>query len=125
MRGVYSSITDIRRKIFTEIARMAYNGNYHDLEEIPYKIIPGEIGTYRGSVFLERAIVGERLRLAMGLPLRPIDQHAPLTTGVSESIVAEKYYEPPLINIIKFACHACPDNQVTVTAPFRAKMPTS
>lgn len=115
MRGVYSSITDIRRKIFTEIARMAYNGNYHDLEEIPYKIIPGEIGTYRGSVFLERAIVGERLRLAMGLPLRPIDQHAPLTTGVSESIVAEKYYEPPLINIIKFACHACPDNQVTVT----------
>ena len=115
MRGVYSSITDIRRKIFTEIARMAYNGNYHDLEEIPYKIIPGEIGTYRGSVFLERAIVGERLRLAMGLPLRPIDQHAPLTTGISESIVAEKYYEPPLINIIKFACHACPDNQVTVT----------
>lgn len=115
MRGVYSSITEIRRKIFTEIARMAYDGNYHDLEEIPYKIIPGEIGTYRGSVFLERAIVGERLRLAMGLPLRPIDQHAPLTTGVNESIIAEKYYEPPLINIIKFACHACPDNQVTVT----------
>lgn len=115
MRGVYSSITEIRRKIFTEIARMAYDGNYHDLEEIPYKIIPGEIGTYRGSVFLERAIVGERLRLAMGLPLRPIDQHAPLTTGVTESIIAEKYYEPPLINIIKFACHACPDNQVTVT----------
>ena len=27
----------------------------------------------------------------------------------------EKYYEPPLINIIKFACHACPENRVIVT----------
>lgn len=115
MRGVYSSVTDIRRKIFTEIARMAYNGNYSIIEELPYKIIPGEVATYRESVFLERAIVGERLRLAMGLPLRPIDQHAPLSTGISESAIAEKYYEPPLINIIKFACHACPDKQVKVT----------
>lgn len=115
MRGIQSSITDIRRKIFTEIARMAYNGDYSVIEELPYKIIPGEVATLRESIFLERAIVGERLRLAMGLPLRPIDQHAPLTQGISESIIAEKYYEPPLINIIKFACHACPDNEVRVT----------
>ena len=27
----------------------------------------------------------------------------------------EKYYEPPLINIIKFACHSCPENRVLVT----------
>ena len=76
---------------------------------MPYKIIPGEVATYRESIFLERAIVGERLRLAMGLPLRPVDQHTILSTGISESAIAEKYYEPPLINIIKFACHACPD----------------
>ena len=24
MRGIYSSVTDIRRKVFTEIARLAY-----------------------------------------------------------------------------------------------------
>ena len=39
-------------------------------EELPYKIIPGEVGNFRNDVFLERAIVGERLRLAMGLPCR-------------------------------------------------------
>ena len=110
MRGIYSSVTDIRRKIFTEIARMAYDGDYSVIEELPFKIIPGEVATYRESIFLERAIVGERLRLAMGLPLRKIDQHTLLSNGISESAIAEKYYEPPLINIIKFACHACPDN---------------
>ena len=83
MRGVYSSVTDIRRKIFTEIARMAYDGDYSVIEELPYKIIPGEVATYRESIFLERAIVGERLRLAMGLPLRPVDQHTILSTGIS------------------------------------------
>ena len=26
MRGIYNSVTDIRRKVFTEIARLAYEG---------------------------------------------------------------------------------------------------
>ena len=29
--------------------------------------------------------------------------------------VAEQYYEPPLINIIPYACHACPTNQYKVS----------
>ena len=78
MRGIYSSVNRIRRQIFTEIARMSYEGgDYSRIEELPYKIIPGEVAQYRESIFLERAIVGERLRLAMGLPLRPMAEHAP------------------------------------------------
>ena len=116
MRGIYTNITEIRRKIFTEVARLAYEGgDYRRMEELPYKIIPGEVASYRDSVFLERAIVGERLRLAIGLPLRKMTEHAPISQGIDESAVAEKYYEPPLINIIKFACHACPDREVRVT----------
>ena len=66
MRGIYSSVTDIRRKVFTEVARLAYEGgDYSRVEELPYKIVPGEVAKYRDSIFLERAIVGERLRLAM------------------------------------------------------------
>ena len=96
MRGIYSSVTDIRRKVFTEVARLAYEGgDYSRIEDLPYKIVPGEKASYRESIFLERAIVGERLRLAMGLPLRPVDEHAPLSTGVEESAIAEKYYDPP------------------------------
>ena len=116
MRGLYSSKTKIRRQIFTEIARMAYEGDdCKKLDELPYKILPGEMATYRESIFLERAIVGERLRVAMGMSLRPIAEHAQISQGVEASVVEEKYYEPPLINVIKFACNSCPEKRELVT----------
>ena len=63
MRGIYSSVTDIRRRVFTEIARLSYEGgDLAELARLPYAILPGEVGTYRESIFLERAIVSERLR---------------------------------------------------------------
>ena len=53
MRGLYSSKTKIRHEIFTEIARMAYEGgDCSRLDELPYKIVPGEIASYRESIFL-------------------------------------------------------------------------
>ena len=116
MRGLYSSKTEIRHKIFTEIARMAYEGQSPEiLEELPYKIVPGEIATYRDSIFLERAIVGERLRLAMGLPCRNASEHAPVSDNIEAADRAETYYTPPLINVIKFACNACKEKRVHVT----------
>lgn len=116
MRGIYSNKTEIRHQVFTEIARMAYEGgDYSRIEELPYKLVPGEIGTYYNNIFLERAIIGERLRATMGLPIRNLSEHAPLADGISKSAIAEKYYEPPLINIIKFACHACPEKRTFVT----------
>ena len=115
MRGIPSSLTDIRKKVFTEVARLAYDGDYQRMEEIPYTIIPGEEARYRESIFLERAIVGERVRVAMGLPLQPVDRPSQITEGLSESAIADKYYEPPLINIIHYACHACPTRQYRIT----------
>ena len=116
MRGLYSSKTHIRHSIFTEIAKMAYKGDDPSkLEDLPYTIIPGEVSEYRNDIFIERAVVGERLRVAMGMSLRSITEHAPISQGVEASIIEEKYYEPPLINVIKFACNACAENRVFVT----------
>ena len=119
MRGIYTSVNDIRKRVFAEVARLSYSyqddGDLSEMEQIPYRIIPGEVSVYRESVFLERAIVKERMRLAMGLTLRTAAEHAPVSTGAIECVKPEKYYQPPLINIIKFACHACPDNVVKVT----------
>ena len=75
MRGIYNSVTDLRRQVFTAIASMAYDDNTDyskRMEEIPYEILPGTKAKYRDSIFLERAIIGERLRLGMGLPVRDI-----------------------------------------------------
>ena len=108
MRGIPSLITDIRKKVFTEVARMAYSGDYTDMEDIPFKIVPGQSPLHRESVFLERAIAGERARLAMGLSLQPVQTRTLLTEGMDQAAIAEQYYEPPLVNIIPYACHACP-----------------
>ena len=116
MRGIPSLITDIRKKVFTEVARMAYaGGDYTHAEELPFVIVPGDQPLHRESIFLERAIAGERVRLAMGLNLRPVQTRMLMTQGMSAAAVAEQYYEPPLVNIIPYACHACPTNQYKVT----------
>ena len=116
MRGIPSLITDIRKKGCGEGARRAYAGNgYEAANELPYKIVPGDRPLHRESVFLERAIAGERVRLAMGLSLRPSDGRHLVTEGMDAAAVAEQYYEPPLVNIIPYACHACPTNQYKVT----------
>lgn len=118
MRGIYTSVNDLRKRVYAEVARLSYDykdGDLSQMEQIPYRVIPGEVSVYRDSVFLERAIVKERMRLSMGLPLRSPTEHAPVSTGAEECVKPEKYYQPPLINIIKFACHACPDNVVRIT----------
>ena len=116
MRGIPSLITDIRKSVFTEVARLAYAGNgYEKVDELPYIIVPGDQPLHRESVFLERAIASERVRLAMGLNLRPIQTRHLMTEGMDQAAIAEQYYEPPLINIIPYACHACPTNQYKVT----------
>ena len=89
------------------------------IEELPYEIIPGEVGSFRNDVFLERAIVGERLRLAMGLPCRSAAEHAPLSDRIELADKPETYYTPPLINVIKFACNACHEKRVYVTDGYR------
>jgi len=116
MRGIPSLITDIRKKVFTEVARMAYAGKgYEGVDELPYIIVPGDQPLHRESVFLERAIASERVRLAMGLNIRPIQTRHLMTEGMDAAAVAEQYYEPPLVNIIPYACHACPTDRYMVS----------
>ena len=117
MRGVHTVVNDIRRKVFTEVARMSFEGgNYAEIiRRLPHKIIPGEVARYRQSILVERAVVGERLRLAVGLPVRDLSEYTSTADSIEESAVAEKYYEPPLINVITFACNACPPKQVRVS----------
>ena len=112
-----SVVTDLRKMIFTEVARVAYESEHvaKDLEEIPYLITPDEVPRYRESIYRERQIAAERVRLAMGLSLRPENRPVNITSGISRSTIADKYYEPPLMQVIPSACDKCPDNQYFVT----------
>ena len=117
MRGVHSAIDDLRRDVFAQVARLAYEGgDYSRIDEIPYQIVPGEEARYRDSVFRERAVVVERLRLACGLPLRSAAEFGPASKGIEEANIPEKYYDPPLVNVITFACNSCPEKEIRISS---------
>ena len=121
MRGVHSAVDDIRRGVFKEVALLAYEGG--DLERvnmIPYKMIKGEVAQYRQDVFLERAIIKERLRLALGMNTQPPEEQLPISATIHEmeemaASGSTKHFEKPLVNIIPFACNACPPKQIRIT----------
>ena len=120
MRGLFTPITKIRRQVFSEVARFAYERDLDSLDftyfyESAYRIIPGEVPQYRDSVFKERAIIRERIRLALGLPLRPADNYQPFTDGMADCASRDKVLDVPLVNIIPFACTACPTDRFFVT----------
>ncbi len=164
MRGIDTPVRQMRRHIFKEIAQLAYHSDnlnddvealpykivnpetpiyresiYRereivreqirlamglslrpedqpvDVEALPYKIVNPETPIYRESIYREREIVREQIRLAMGLSLRPEDQPVHVTQGLEESNIDEKYYEPPMIQVIPSACNACPENDYIVT----------
>jgi len=120
MRGIQTSITEIRHKVFKEIAKVAFEMEENDninarIEEIPYKITPGEVPKYRESIYRERAIAQERVRLAMGMSLRPENAPVHVTSGLNASNISDNYYEPPLMQVIPSACDMCIPNAYWVT----------
>ena len=117
MRGLETNVRRLRKQVFVEIAELAYHSENlnNDIEAIPYKITPGDTPQYCESIYRERAITSERVRLAMGMSLRPEDKPVHVTEGLEESNVAEKYYEPPLMQVIPSACNACEDNVYEVS----------
>ncbi len=120
MRGIFTPITKIRRQVFTEVAKYAFErdlsqDDFNYFYESPYRIIPGEVAIYRDSVFKERAIIRERIRMAMGLPMRPTGTHQPLTEGMAQCATSHKHLQLPLVNVIPFACEACPTDRIQVS----------
>lgn len=115
MRGLDTQVRKTRRRVFKEVANLAYNSTnlIDDIEELPYRIV--NENDYREDMYRERSIVRERIRLAMGMSLRPENRSVHLTQGLEESNISEKYYEPPLMQVIPSACNACPENKYEVT----------
>ena len=122
VRGLDTTVRKLRRQVFEEVARLGFRANEENFEEtlndeveaIPYRMVNDE-KRYRESVYRARAILSERLRLAMGLSLRPEDKPVHLTAGMEASNISDKYYEPPLMQVIPSACEACEEKGYEVS----------
>ncbi len=119
MRGLKTPVSKMRLQVFEEIAKVAETSTaktlIEDVEAIPYKLVNEETERYKESVYRKRAIAREHVRLAMGLSLRPEDRPVHLTAGIEGSNIAEKYYEPPLMQVIPSACAACEEKGYEVS----------
>ena len=118
LRGLDTTVRRIRRKVFEEVARLGFEADDETLKDqmemIPYELVH-EDTKYRDSIYRARAVVRERVRLAMGLSLRPENKPTPLTAGVESSNISDKYYEPPLMQVIPSGCAACEERGYEVS----------
>ncbi len=116
MKGKNTNIDIIRRRIFKEVSKLAYEKkNLMEIDELPYKIVPYEVPTYRNNVFMERAVATERLRLALGFHVSSGSDYMPLSKSVSKMQKIDRPFTEELINVITMACSACPSKSHFVT----------
>ena len=94
LRKFDTKVQHHKYKVLREVAKQAWNNTLtENILDIPKIIVPGKIPTMRCCVYKERAIVAERVKLAMG--------------GNREN--------PNIIEVIEIACDECPAAGYEVT----------
>ncbi len=94
MKKFDTKVQHLKYKVLREVARHAWADTLHEkLFDIPKQIVPGKTPTMRCCVYKERAILADRIKLAMG--------------GDSSN--------PNVIEVIETACDECPAAGYEVT----------
>ncbi len=98
MRKFDTKVQYLKYKVLREVARHAWNDTLlESVMDIPKTIVPGKVPTMRCCVYKERAILGERVKIAMGGDIN----------------------NPNVIEVIDIACDECPAAGYEVTASCR------
>ncbi len=98
MRKFDTKVQHLKYKVLREVARQEWNDTLLDnVLNIPKMIVPGKVASMRCCVYKERAILAERVKIAMG--------------GDREN--------PNNIEVIDIACDECPAAGYEVTASCR------
>ena len=98
MRKFDTKVQHLKYKVLREVAKQAWNDTLlENVLEIPKTIVPGKTPTMRCCVYKERAILAERVKIAMG--------------GDTDN--------PNVIEVIDIACDECPAAGYEVTESCR------
>ena len=94
MRKFDTKIQHLKYKVLREVARLAWRDELLEhITDIPKTIVPGNEATMRCCIYKERAILSERVKLAMG----------------------GNRSNPNVIEVIDIACDECPVGGYKVT----------
>ena len=98
LRKFDTKVQHLKYKVLREVAREAWAGRLAETAiDIPKTIVPGKVPTMRCCVYKERAILAERVKIAMG--------------GMKDN--------PNVIEVIDIACDECPMGGYEVTSSCR------
>ena len=94
-----TAVQKLKYKVLREVARLAFEDQLDSgaLLDIPAKIMPGPKPTMRCCIYKERAIIGERIKLAMG--------------GNKKN--------PNVVEVLDIACDECPVEGMRVSEACR------
>ncbi|MBU5592041.1 4Fe-4S dicluster domain-containing protein [Clostridium sp. MSJ-4] len=107
-----TQLKKLKHEVLRNVAILAHEDRLNDesLEKIPYEIIQGDKPTYRCCVYKERAILNERVKLAIGC--LPDGDHP-------KSELINVNNNGQIVYIIEAACDRCPINKYNVTEACR------
>ena len=93
MRKFETSVQELKNEVLKEVAQLAWADRLTEgLLDIPKHVIPGPEARMRCCIYKERAIVGDRVKLAMG---------------------GDPAY-PGMVEVLEIACDECPVTQIEV-----------
>jgi [FeFe] hydrogenase (group B1/B3) len=105
-----SEVAKLRRKVLAEISRLTFEGRLAtDISEILGTVVTEDGPRYRCCVHKERAVLKDRINLALGQPIgSPLEEAA-------EAALAGQAADLPVMNVLPEACDRCPIDKFLVT----------
>lgn len=105
-----TEVVKIRRKVLAEAARHAFDGKLiENVLEIPKTVVTEEGPRYRCCVHKERAVLQDRINIALSQPLGTNLEEA------AQNAIAGNVADMPIMHVLPEACDKCPIDKFIVT----------
>jgi [FeFe] hydrogenase (group B1/B3) len=105
-----TEVTKIRRKVLAETARLAFEGKLEErVSEILQTVVTEDGPRYRCCVHKERAVLLDRINMALSQPIGTDLKEA------AQNAMKGEIADLPIINVLPEACDKCPIDKFIVT----------
>lgn len=111
-----SETTGIKRQLYTALADMTWRGRlFEEINAYPDTLVSTLTTRYRCCEYKEKAILSERLRVAMGLAPGEVGSHATLAEMAAIALSKTPKSKHCTLEMIAAACDRCPFEKYIVT----------
>ena len=116
MRQFETKVQEIKHSVLREVAALAFDGNLtYGILDIPERIIPGPNPSTRCCIYKERAIIADRVKLALGGDMANPCVVEVISTACDECPVTAMEVGPSCRGCLAHRCtEVCPVGAITI-----------